>query len=122
MMSGADSTAHASKIWYAEGVKPNQLRRFWSKVVKTEDCWEWTGAKTGAGYGHVLLNYKNVYAHRLSYELLVGPIPEGLVIDHVCRNRGCINPEHLEPVTPRENVMRAPKHVVHGHERHKFVI
>jgi hypothetical protein len=65
-------------------------------------CWVWTGSKTQKGYGR----FGHRLAHRTSYELLVGPIPEGLVIDHLCRNRGCINPVHLEVVTNRENVMR----------------
>ncbi|MFC8277185.1 HNH endonuclease signature motif containing protein [Streptomyces sp. NPDC057271] len=69
-------------------------------------CLVWTAQLNHEGYGRFWLNGKQVQAHRASYELLVGPIPEGKQIDHLCSNRRCINPHHLEPVTPWENVMR----------------
>lgn len=83
--------------------------RFWSYVIKTPDCWIWIGAVGRAGYGKFSPFGRvggNHYAHRLSYQWLVGPIPAGLVIDHLCRQHACVNPQHLEAVTPRENVMR----------------
>jgi hypothetical protein len=70
------------------------------------DCWLWTGAVDAKGYGRVLTPDGHRPAHRLAYELAVGPIPDGLVIDHLCRTPGCINPDHLEPVTRRENTLR----------------
>ncbi len=80
-----------------------------SKVVVNGDgCWEWTGAVNSAGYSSLGINGKHHLGHRRSYELLVGPIPEGLTIDHLCRNRLCINPHHLEPVTAAENTRRKP--------------
>lgn len=100
--------------------------RFWRYVEKTDQCWNWTGA-TNLGYGTFCISQrptKVVRAHRYAYELLVGPIPTGLVIDHLCRNHGCVNPSHMEPVTNRENVLRgdtlparnaAKTHCVHGH-------
>lgn len=80
--------------------------RFWSKVDKTGECWEWTAASAD-GYGRFGIEGKSVQrAHRVAYELLVGPIPESLVLDHLCRNTGCVNPAHLDPVTQNENVRR----------------
>jgi hypothetical protein len=82
--------------------------RFWAKVNVTPDCWEWTAALNVKedGYGSFGGNGQIVLAHRFSYVLLVGPIPEGLTLDHLCRNRRCVNPDHLEPVTLRENILR----------------
>lgn len=79
--------------------------RFWAKVELTEDCWVWTG-HLRRGYGTLMRNGEHGYAHRFAYESLVGPIPEGLQIDHLCRNRACVNPSHMEPVTRRENILR----------------
>lgn len=82
--------------------------RFWRKVQKTPGCWRWTGAIQSAGYGSIGLGEGRVgSAHRVAYELLVGPIPPGLTIDHLCRNTWCVNPAHLEAVTHQENVRRA---------------
>lgn len=81
--------------------------RFWAKVDKDADCWEWRGSRNHKGYGLARRrDGKGIQAHRLAYELTVGPIPEGLEIDHLCVNRGCVNPSHLEPVTHTENIRR----------------
>lgn len=83
------------------------VEAFWEKVKRTDSCWEWTASKTAAGYGNLRLpTGGNGYAHRVSFELSRGPIPEGKVIDHLCRNRSCVNPEHLEPVDQLTNVLR----------------
>lgn len=97
--------------------------RFWAKVKKTEFCWLWLAAKNGDGYGRFAWRGKNRHAHRLAYELLRGAIPQGMELDHVCRNRACVNPNHLEPVTHHANVLRGRvgfqrewTHCQRGHE------
>lgn len=77
--------------------------RFWSKVNKTETCWEWTAASLPLGYGVIRVDKSNVRAHRLSYEMHVGPIPEGMQVDHICHNPPCVNPEHLRLATNKQN-------------------
>ena len=74
-------------------------------IEKGSDCWAWRGDHTAHGYGRITHKGKTYRAHRVVYEHFVGPIPEGLVIDHLCRNHGCVNPAHLEPVTNRVNVV-----------------
>lgn len=87
---------------------PNDPQDMWQHVQKAGPggCWTWTGNISIQGYGRFCVNYRGYRAHRLAYELLVGPIPRGLVLDHLCRNKLCVNPAHLEPVTQRENVLR----------------
>jgi hypothetical protein len=69
-------------------------------------CWIWEGPRTTKGYGRICIAGKDTQAHRLAYELFVGPIPVGLTIDHLCRVHECVNPRHLEAVTNRENLLR----------------
>lgn len=81
--------------------------RFWSLVDKSEGCWLWLGSTANNGYGAFgLRRDQMVAAHRYAYSLLRGPIPLGMVIDHLCRNPSCVNPEHLEVVTNKENILR----------------
>jgi hypothetical protein len=96
-----------------KGIYPRTLKppeeRFWPKVKKTKTCWLWTGAKDGRGYGDFRLGgrtSKHIKAHVFAYQQLVGPIPEGLTLDHLCRRPLCVRPDHLEPVTNRENTLR----------------
>lgn len=90
-------------------------------------CWLWTGSADLHGYGRIAVNRKNRHAHRISYEAHVGPIADGLQIDHLCRVRCCVNPAHLEPVSQQENIRRGDRfskgkynrsktHCKHGHE------
>jgi transcriptional regulator with XRE-family HTH domain len=74
--------------------------------VDANGCWIWLGRINGFGYGEIKCGERRLKAHRVSYEHHVGPIPEGLDLDHLCRVRPCVNPEHLEPVTRSENVRR----------------
>ena len=80
-----------------------------------EACWIWPGSQNGDGYGKLSVNGKIVSAHRFAYEVCVGPIPDGLTIDHLCVNRLCIRPSHLEVVTRTENLKR-------GYERRGFTV
>ncbi len=83
------------------------FHRFWSKVDKGDGCWEWKAARDGDGYGLFTFPWGIFFAHRVSYELATAePIPAGLVIDHLCRNKACVNPAHLELVTDRTNILR----------------
>lgn len=100
-------------------------QRFWMKVaIVPSGCWEWTAGLWGGGYGRFVVDGRHVQAHRWAYESLVGPIPVNLQLDHLCRNRRCVNPNHLEPVSNRENGIRGigiasralATHCKHGHE------
>jgi HNH endonuclease len=77
-----------------------------AKVNKTDGCWLWTGTTSHGGYGSFRMDGRQQGAHRVAYVLFRGPIPDGLTIDHLCRVPGCVNPDHLEAVTMRENTLR----------------
>lgn len=89
-------------------VQATRVERLWSKIQKQDGHWLWVGALCPQGYGRFGWDkhHSSVQAHRAAYMLLVGPIPEGLHLDHLCRVRNCVNPAHLEPVTPQENMRR----------------
>ena len=107
---GSDSTVLTLTLaMLAPQVNQGDWRRFWS-VVEVEgsgarDCWLWTGANR-AGYGAFKLDGEVVGSHRLAHQWVKGPIPAGKVVDHLCGNRLCVRPDHLEVTTPTENVLR----------------
>jgi len=100
------------------------MDKYNNKINKTEDCWLWTGEIDLKGYGVITIKGKRRRAHRIIYELLIGEIPLGLEIDHLCRVRNCVNPKHLEPVSRTENLRRnvpfrkevLKTHCKNGHE------
>ena len=131
---GCGEPAPIARIWQ-HGYATGQPKRFIQghsgrmrvPVLYTVDeetgCWNWNGVTT-RGYGHIMRDGVRYRAHRYMYEQHVGLIPDGMQLDHLCRNRSCVNPEHLEPVTCRENLMRgetfaaknsAKTHCVKGH-------
>jgi hypothetical protein len=85
--------------------------RFWEKVDRRgpNECWLWLGSKSGPGYGNLKgVDRKTVYAHRVSYEINTGPIPDGLMVDHACMTRPCVNPSHLRLATIKQNNENLP--------------
>lgn len=110
----------------------SDLTRFAEKYeIQSDGCWMWCAALDAHGYGRFGIrgvtraDWRMRLAHRVSYETYVGPIPEGLDLDHLCRNRACVNPAHLEPVSRSENLRRSPlmgaaalakTHCPRGHE------
>lgn len=101
------------------------MERFSEKYIPVTEsgCWIWLACTTKAGYGQIYKDGKPYYAHRLSYEMTIGAIPVGFELDHLCRVRCCVNPDHLEPVTHKTNIHRGvgigkskPLKCKHGHE------
>jgi hypothetical protein len=97
--------------------------KFWEKIAKRENgCWLWIGSLSNAGYGRFdggaafRAAHKTRIAHRLAFMAIKGAIPEGLTLDHLCRNRACVNPDHLDPCPIGENVRRSP--VWNGNKTH----
>ena len=106
-------------------LSPVEVERLTSKFRVGDGCWEWTAGRSIYGYGRFNLRHHNRLAHAVVYEWLAGPVPEGLVLDHLCRNRGCVRPDHLEAVTNQTNILRGVgvaaqyagrTHCSHGHE------
>ena len=85
---------------------PSAIDRIFSRLARDGDCWIYTGGTNGSGYGHINIDGHKHYTHRVVYEHLVGSIPDGLELDHLCRHPACCNPSHLEPVTHSINGLR----------------
>jgi len=108
MLPGGFHTRQA-KRWAEQGSCSTLIGRMIPRIVKHDNgCWEWTGALTTRGYGEIRCPDRRSprAVHRLMYEMVIGRVPEGLVLDHLCRNRRCANPDHLEPVTNLVNIRR----------------
>ncbi len=98
------------------------LERFLSHVeVQTGGCWLWTSAIHKKGYGQFGVGDHTYQAHRWSYEYFIGPIPQGLQLDHLCRNRACVHPEHVEPVTSRVNGHRGLRGILNQHRTSEYI-
>jgi hypothetical protein len=88
-------------------MRANTPEDFWAKVRKDPDgCWRWTACLDRDGYAAFKMRGKNYRGHKLAYELIVGPIPDGMELDHTCRVRCCVRPDHVEPVTGLINQLR----------------
>ncbi len=114
------------------GCRGSETERFWRRVTILDNgCWQWTGGQNSEGYGsftlQVITGQKRIQigAHRWAYLHYVGLVPDRLVLDHLCRNRACVNPLHLEPVTEKVNALRGEgqtaknarkSHCKHGHK------
>ena len=102
--------------YFSGAVKP--ALRFTMQFAKRKSCWEWIGPITSRGYGAFYANKKLIYAHRFSFELFIGKIPDGLQIDHLCKNVRCVNPGHLKACTSRENNLRSDSPSARNAKKH----
>src|ERR1035437_9785011 len=123
-VNGPVRDQHNGGVDMGQRIRGDNTRRFWSKVEVADSCWLWTDPLDRDGYARFYWNGRTMGAHRVAYEQFIGPISDGLVIDHLCRVRHCVNPEHMEVVTNRENLRRGESfsakkkrqtECIHGH-------
>jgi len=101
-------------------ITPEDIERFMSKVKIVGSCWEWTAFLNSGGYGNFQWNNKNWLSHRFAYNFLVGELDPQLTIDHLCRNRKCVNPDHLEEVPQKDNIQRGNTGYHYNHPKGKY--
>jgi len=127
MLIEIDGLDTLSKTTGSRGFSTFTIGERLNKYISKNDngCWIWNGVRQKSGHGRICINYKQMGTHRLVYEIYKGKIPEGLVLDHLCKTPSCVNPEHLEPVTQRINLLRGDTvsaknsiktHCKNGHE------
>lgn len=126
---GGVPTAGRRFVHGHNGKRPLRERVLSRLIIDPSGCLIWAGSLNSTGYGQVEHEHRALYVHRLMYEWFVGPIPDGLHIDHLCRNRACGAPAHLEAVTPKVNILRGDgpsasqarrDHCEQGHEYDLF--
>jgi hypothetical protein len=103
-------------------VQRSLWERMADKFTIDDGCWEWVASCSTNGYGQIWVDGTMRRPHRVLYEMMVGSVPEGLDLDHLCRNRRCVNPSHLEPVTRQENALRGAKGrmITHCPQHHEY--
>lgn len=105
---GSSVLSTGALSWQTRGMTLRERIEFRRILIPFSECWYWDGHHDKDGYASICVDKRTRHVHRVAYEEYIGPIPDGLQLDHLCRNRGCINPRHVEPVTGYENQHRSP--------------
>ena len=114
------SRSDPEKDRLAASLTEAEQERFWEKVERADECWEWQASKTRQGYGQVRVRDRILAAHRVAWSIENGLIPNRLGLDHICRNPACVRPSHLEPVPQRENMVRGVDARIHCPNGHPY--